>query len=83
MAALRAGKRLGVPVMYEIRAFWEDAAVGNGTNEPRMPWAWADYPAPLPHVLGGQPSPDDISEIGRDMIQRLNLDQGFVRRGEQ
>ena len=29
-AALRAGKRLGVPVVYEIRAFWEDAAVGNG-----------------------------------------------------
>jgi len=32
MAALRAGKRLGVPVLYEIRAFWEDAAVGNGTG---------------------------------------------------
>jgi PEP-CTERM/exosortase A-associated glycosyltransferase len=32
MAALRAGKRLGVPVIYEIRAFWEDAAVGNGTG---------------------------------------------------
>jgi glycogen(starch) synthase len=29
-AALRAGKRLGIPVVYEIRAFWEDAAVGNG-----------------------------------------------------
>ncbi len=23
------GKRLGIPVVYEIRAFWEDAAVGN------------------------------------------------------
>jgi len=32
MAALRAGKALGVPVLYEIRAFWEDAAVGNGTG---------------------------------------------------
>jgi PEP-CTERM/exosortase A-associated glycosyltransferase len=32
VAALRAGKRLGVPVLYEIRAFWEDAAVGNGTS---------------------------------------------------
>ncbi|MEY4720636.1 MAG: hypothetical protein RIQ46_361 [Pseudomonadota bacterium] len=31
-AALRAGKRLGIPVVYEIRAFWEDAAVGNGTG---------------------------------------------------
>jgi PEP-CTERM/exosortase A-associated glycosyltransferase len=32
MAALRAGRRLNVPVVYEIRAFWEDAAVGNGTG---------------------------------------------------
>ena len=32
MAAIRAGKRLGIPVVYEIRAFWEDAAVGNGTG---------------------------------------------------
>lgn len=30
MAALRAGQQLDVPVVYEIRAFWEDAAVGNG-----------------------------------------------------
>lgn len=32
IAALRAGRRLGLPVLYEIRAFWEDAAVGNGTG---------------------------------------------------
>ncbi|BBB13471.1 TIGR04063 family PEP-CTERM/XrtA system glycosyltransferase [Sphingopyxis sp. FD7] len=32
LAALRIGKRLGIPVIYEIRAFWEDAAVGNGTG---------------------------------------------------
>lgn len=32
MAAVRAGHRLGIPVVYEIRAFWEDAAVGNGTG---------------------------------------------------
>jgi PEP-CTERM/exosortase A-associated glycosyltransferase len=32
MAALRAARRLGVPLVYEIRAFWEDAAVGNGTG---------------------------------------------------
>ena len=32
MAALRVGKRLDIPVIYEIRAFWEDAAVGNGTG---------------------------------------------------
>ena len=32
LAAVRAGKRLGIPVVYEIRAFWEDAAVGNLTG---------------------------------------------------
>ncbi|MBT1064832.1 glycosyltransferase, exosortase A system-associated [Bowmanella sp. Y26] len=31
VAAIRVGKRLGIPVVYEIRAFWEDAAVDNGT----------------------------------------------------
>lgn len=29
LAAARAGRMLGIPVVYEIRAFWEDAAVGN------------------------------------------------------
>lgn len=33
LAAIRAGERLGIPVVYEIRAFWEDAAVGNGTGQ--------------------------------------------------
>ncbi|HXF59253.1 MAG TPA: glycosyltransferase, partial [Candidatus Saccharimonadales bacterium] len=31
IAALRAGTRLGLPVVYEIRAFWEDAAVDHRT----------------------------------------------------
>ncbi len=30
-AAVRVGKRHGIPVVYEIRAFWEDAAVDHGT----------------------------------------------------
>lgn len=29
--AIRVGRRLGIPVVYEIRAFWEDAAVDHGT----------------------------------------------------
>jgi PEP-CTERM/exosortase A-associated glycosyltransferase len=29
-AALRAARRLSLPLVYEIRAFWEDAAVSNG-----------------------------------------------------
>jgi PEP-CTERM/exosortase A-associated glycosyltransferase len=32
LAAHRAAQLLGVPLVYEIRAFWEDAAVGNGTG---------------------------------------------------
>lgn len=32
LPALRAGKRLGIPVMYEVRGFWEDAAVSHGTS---------------------------------------------------
>ena len=32
LAVLRVAKRRRVPLMYEIRAFWEDAAVGNGTG---------------------------------------------------
>lgn len=30
--AIRVGRRLGIPVVYEIRAFWEDAAVDHGTT---------------------------------------------------
>ncbi|KMS52716.1 glycosyl transferase family 1 [Novosphingobium barchaimii LL02] len=31
-AALRVARKYGIPLVYEIRAFWEDAAVGNGTG---------------------------------------------------
>jgi PEP-CTERM/exosortase A-associated glycosyltransferase len=34
LAALWAGRKLGIPVVYEIRAFWEDAAVDHGTYRP-------------------------------------------------
>jgi PEP-CTERM/exosortase A-associated glycosyltransferase len=30
--ALRVGKRFGIPVAYEVRAFWEDAAVDHGST---------------------------------------------------
>ncbi len=30
--AIRVGRRLGIPVTYEIRAFWEDAAVDHGST---------------------------------------------------
>jgi PEP-CTERM/exosortase A-associated glycosyltransferase len=31
LAAIKAGEKSGLPVVYEIRAFWEDAAVDHGT----------------------------------------------------
>jgi PEP-CTERM/exosortase A-associated glycosyltransferase len=30
IAALRVGRRIGTPVVYEVRAFWEDLLVGRG-----------------------------------------------------
>jgi PEP-CTERM/exosortase A-associated glycosyltransferase len=30
--AIHVGEKLGIPVVYEIRAFWEDAAVDHGTQ---------------------------------------------------
>lgn len=32
VAAVRVGRKLGIPVVYEIRGFWEDAAVSHGTS---------------------------------------------------
>lgn len=48
LAAAQAAAHLEVPFLYEIRAFWEDAAVGNGTGREgslkyRMTRALEDY----------------------------------------
>ena len=32
LPTLRVGRRLGIPVVYEVRAFWEDAAVDHGST---------------------------------------------------
>ncbi|NOX92737.1 MAG: glycosyltransferase, exosortase A system-associated, partial [Gammaproteobacteria bacterium] len=32
LAALKVGKAFKIPVVYEVRAFWEDAAVDHGTS---------------------------------------------------
>src|SRR6218665_1493401 len=32
VAAIKVGRALGIPVVYEVRAFWEDAAVDHGTT---------------------------------------------------
>ncbi len=35
--ALRTGRRLGIPVVYEVRAFWEDAAASHGNSPENGP----------------------------------------------
>ncbi len=40
MAAQKVAKRHGIPLIYEIRAFWEDASVGNGTGVEGNPRYW-------------------------------------------
>ena len=37
LAALPVARRHSIPLLYEIRAFWEDAAVGNGTGREGSP----------------------------------------------
>ena len=37
LAALKVSQRRGIPLVYEIRAFWEDAAVGNGAGRQGSP----------------------------------------------
>jgi PEP-CTERM/exosortase A-associated glycosyltransferase len=37
LAALRVAEKRKLPFLYEIRAFWEDAAVGNGTGREGSP----------------------------------------------
>lgn len=35
LPAIKVARKLGIPVVYEIRAFWEDAAVDHGTTTER------------------------------------------------
>src|SRR4030095_11070152 len=37
LPALAVGRKLGIPVVYELRALWEDAAVDHGTTSERSP----------------------------------------------
>jgi glycogen(starch) synthase len=40
IAAQRVANRHHIPLLYEIRAFWEDASVGNGTGTEGSPRYW-------------------------------------------
>ncbi|KPF94085.1 glycosyl transferase family 1 [Novosphingobium sp. AAP83] len=71
MAAVKAGRRLGIPVVYEIRAFWEDAAVGNGTGREGSAKYW------LTRVLEN----DVVSGADRVVTICEGLRQDLVARG--
>ncbi|MBB3034189.1 TIGR04063 family PEP-CTERM/XrtA system glycosyltransferase [Alteriqipengyuania lutimaris] len=70
LAAIRAGKRLGIPVVYEIRAFWEDAAVGNGTGTEGSP-KYRLTRALENHVVAGADAVFTICEgLRQDLVER-------------
>ncbi len=52
LPALWVGHKLGIPVVYEIRAFWEDAAVDHGSYGQN---SWKYWLVALPVVLNALP----------------------------
>ncbi|AMO72817.1 TIGR04063 family PEP-CTERM/XrtA system glycosyltransferase [Sphingorhabdus sp. M41] len=70
LAALRVAGKTGMPLVYEIRAFWEDAAVGNGTGKANSPRYWLTRQLEN-HVVNGADAVAVICEgLRSDLIGR-------------
>ena len=70
LAALRVAEKTGLPLVYEIRAFWEDAAVGNGTSKENSPRYWLTRQLEN-HVVNGADAVAVICEgLRSDLIGR-------------
>lgn len=70
LAAVRAAEKTGLPLVYEIRAFWEDAAVGNGTGRENSPRYWLTRQLEN-HVINGADAVAVICEgLRSDLIGR-------------
>lgn len=70
LAALRAAEKSGLPLVYEIRAFWEDAAVGNGTGKENSPRYWLTRQLEN-HVINGADAVAVICEgLRSDLMAR-------------
>lgn len=70
LAALRAAQRNNLPLLYEIRAFWEDAAVGNGTGKEASPRYWVTRQLEN-HVIAGSDAVAVICEgLKSDLVSR-------------
>lgn len=70
MAALQAGREAGLPVVYEVRAFWEDAAVDHGTCR-EGDWRYRATRALESYVLKHADAVTTICEgLRQDMVAR-------------
>ncbi len=70
LAALRVAEKTGLPLVYEIRAFWEDAAVGNGTGKENSPRYWLTRQLEN-HVINGADAVAVICEgLRSDLMAR-------------
>lgn len=70
LAGLRAAEKTGLPLVYEIRAFWEDAAVGNGTGKENSPRYWLTRQLEN-HVINGSDAVAVICDgLRSDLIAR-------------
>jgi len=70
LAALRVAEKTGLPLVYEIRAFWENAAVGNGTGREHSPRYWLTRQLEN-HVINGADAIAVICEgLRSDLIAR-------------
>ncbi|MEP3226367.1 MAG: TIGR04063 family PEP-CTERM/XrtA system glycosyltransferase [Parasphingorhabdus sp.] len=70
LAALRVAQKLDLPLLYEIRAFWEDAAVGNGTGREGSPRYWLTRQLEN-HVVNGADAVAVICEgLKSDLVLR-------------
>lgn len=77
--AYLAARQLGVPVVYEIRAFWEDAAVDAGTNQEGSPKYRAIQAAETRLAKSVDALIGICEGIKRELVQRgLDADDVFV-----
>lgn len=70
LAAVRAGAALSIPVVYEIRAFWEDAAVGNGTGREGSAKYWLTRQLENRAVAGADAVVTICSGLRDDLVAR-------------
>jgi glycogen synthase len=76
-AGLTASRQLGIPLVYEIRAFWEDAAVSNGTgSEGNLRYRLTR--ALESHVVAGADAVVTICRGLKDDLTRRGIDPAKV-----